>query len=103
MRRILLSAVLAAAAALTVLPAHAQQARDPAIESTIQNQFDAFLKDDVGTAFSFASPNIKGLFGTPENFGPMVRNGYPMVWRPVRRDSIWNCARLPDNSGNGSW
>jgi hypothetical protein len=23
---------------------------------------------------------IQGMFGTPENFGMMVRNGYPMVW-----------------------
>jgi hypothetical protein len=25
---------------------------------------------------------IKGIFGTPERFGMMVRQGYPMVWRP---------------------
>jgi hypothetical protein len=108
MRRILLSAVLAAAAALTVLPAQAQQARDPAIETTIQNQFDAFLRDDVGTAFSFASPNIKGLFGTPENFGTMVRNGYPMVWRPSEvqylelrevAGQLWQRVMVTDQAG----
>jgi hypothetical protein len=84
MRRLILSVVLVVATSLAaVVPdARAQVARDPAIESTIQSQFDAFLKDDVATAFSFASPNIKGLFGTPENFGRMVQNGYPMVWRP---------------------
>jgi Domain of unknown function (DUF4864) len=108
MRRILLSAVLAAAAAMTVLPAQAQQARDPAIETTIQNQFDAFLRDDVGTAFSFASPNIKGLFGTPENFGTMVRNGYPMVWRPSEvqylelrevAGQLWQRVMVTDQAG----
>ena len=108
MRRILLSAVLAAAAALTVLPAQAQEARDPAIETTIQNQFDAFLRDDVGTAFSFASPNIKGLFGTPENFGTMVRNGYPMVWRPSEvqylelrevAGQLWQRVMVTDQAG----
>jgi len=55
---------------------------DPAIESTIQDQIDAFLQDDFETAFSFASPNIKNMFRTPENFGRMVQQGYPMVWRP---------------------
>jgi len=52
------------------------------IEGTITNQIDAFLVDDFDRAFTFASPNIQGLFGTPENFGAMVRKGYPMVWRP---------------------
>ncbi len=79
MRRLILSFVLTAAMGAA---GFAQVARDPAIEGTIQSQFDAFLKEDVTTAFSFASPNIKGLFGTPENFGRMVQNGYPMVWRP---------------------
>ncbi len=57
-------------------------APDAGIESTIQSQIDAFRKDDFGRAFTFASPSIQGMFGTPENFGAMVRNGYPMVWRP---------------------
>ena len=26
---------------------------------------------------------IQGMFGTPARFGLMVRNGYPMVWRPA--------------------
>ncbi len=53
-----------------------------AIEGTIQSQIDAFLKDDFGAAFGFASPSIRYMFRTPENFGAMVRRGYPMVWRP---------------------
>lgn len=52
------------------------------IEDTIQSQIDAFLQDDFETAFTFASPNIRGMFGTSENFGRMVKQGYPMVWRP---------------------
>ncbi|MGP6086916.1 DUF4864 domain-containing protein [Antarctobacter jejuensis] len=55
---------------------------NPAIEGTIQSQIDAFLKDDFGAAFDFASPSIRYMFRTPENFGAMVRRGYPMVWRP---------------------
>ncbi|MEM1430497.1 MAG: DUF4864 domain-containing protein [Pseudomonadota bacterium] len=46
-------------------------------------QIEAFLADDVATAFTFAAPGIKRLFGTPENFGRMVQQGYPMVWRPA--------------------
>jgi len=33
-------------------------------------------------AFSYASPTIQNVFRTPENFGAMVKQGYPMVWRP---------------------
>ena len=61
-----------------VLPAAAQELP---IQSTIQSQLDAFEVDDFVTAFSFASPTIKGIFVSPENFGTMVRQGFPMVWR----------------------
>jgi hypothetical protein len=57
-------------------------APEPAIENTIQSQIDAFLQDDFETAFTFAGPNIRNMFRTPENFGAMVQQGYPMVWRP---------------------
>lgn len=59
----------------------AQPATDPA--GVIQRQLDAFLADDFARAFTFASPNIKGIFQTPDNFGAMVKRGYPMVWRPA--------------------
>ncbi len=64
---------------LTAFPAVAQE--EP-IQQTITAQLDALQADDFATAFSFASPTIQGLFGTPENFGLMVQNGYPMVYRP---------------------
>ena len=44
----------------------------------------AFLKDDFDTAFTFASPSIRSMFGTAQNFGQMVQRGYPMVWRPQK-------------------
>ena len=66
------------ATALLALPA---QAQDAPIETTIQSQLDAFLADDFAKAFSFASPNLKTVFGSPDNFSLMVKNGYPMVWR----------------------
>jgi len=93
---------------LPVLSAQAQEARNPAIETVIQQQFDAFRAEDVGTAFSFASPNIKGMFGTPENFGRMVRNGYPMVWRPAKvqfldlrkvAGNLWQRVMVTDQAG----
>ena len=108
MRRFLASLLSLVLLCLPVLPAAAQEARNPAIETVIQQQFDAFRAEDVGTAFSFASPNIKGMFGTPENFGRMVRNGYPMVWRPaevqfldLRRvaGNLWQRVMVTDQAG----
>lgn len=75
-------ALALAAPVLAPVPAAAQTQDRAAIEGTIRGQIDAFLSDDVATAFTFASPTIQGLFRTPENFGAMVRSGYPMVWRP---------------------
>lgn len=66
-------------AAFLGLPAWAQE--EP-IQNTIQNQLNALKADDFATAFSFASPTIKGIFGSADNFGRMVRQGYPMAHRP---------------------
>ncbi|NEX46946.1 DUF4864 domain-containing protein [Pseudotabrizicola algicola] len=62
--------------------ASAAMAQEDPIQQTIQNQLNALKADDFATAFSFASPTIKGIFGTPDRFGMMVRQGYPMVHRP---------------------
>lgn len=69
---------------LTLLfAAPAAQAQEPsAIPDVIGQQLEAFEADDYARAFTFASPMIKGYFQTPENFGAMVREGYPMVHRP---------------------
>lgn len=75
MRHILLALSLSLGLSL---PAAAQEAP---IQSTIQSQLDAFLADDFATAFTFASPTIKTIFGNPDNFGAMVQQGFPMVWR----------------------
>lgn len=68
--------------ALSVMPGLAQDARSGEVTQTIQSQLDAFQKDDFSKAFTYASPTIKRLFGSPDRFGAMVRNGFPMVWRP---------------------
>jgi hypothetical protein len=78
--------LIALALALTFLvrPAPAETGADAAgVRATIDAQLEAFARDDWDGAFTFASPMIQRLFGTPENFGQMVRNGYPMVWRPA--------------------
>lgn len=96
------AAMISTAWAEDVLPPEA------GIEGTIQSQIDAFLMDDFATAFTFASPNIQGLFGSPDRFGAMVRGGYPMVWRPEDvqflelRDldgRLWQKVMVRDQSG----
>lgn len=64
------------------LPLAAAEPED-GIRAVIADQIAAFRADDLARAFGHASPTIRGIFGTPENFGVMVRNGYPMVWRPA--------------------
>ena len=51
------------------------------IQGTISDQLRAFASDNFIEAFTHASPGIKDIFGTVENFSNMVKKGYPMVWR----------------------
>lgn len=64
-------------------PAHAAEPGEAgAIRAVIEAQLRAFRADDGAAAFAFASPDIKRLFGDPERFMAMVRNGYQPVYRP---------------------
>ena len=92
MLRILMGLVLAAGLWSAAPRAEAQGAE---IEATISAQIEAFKADDFAQAFTYASPNIQGLFQTPENFGRMVRGGYPMVWRPAQVEYL----ELEEKSG----
>lgn len=94
-------------AACIALPAAAQEAP---IQETIQKQMEALQADDFGKAFTFASPTIKQMFGTPENFGAMVKQGYPMVYRPTDvqmmdlreiAGNLWQRVRITDQAGAG--
>ncbi len=76
-----MSQIIARLALVLTLAAPLPALADP-IQRVINDQLSAFLADDFDTAFTYASPNIKRLFGSPERFGQMVRNGYPMVHRP---------------------
>lgn len=94
---------------LLISPAHAQ---DQSIEDVIASQIDAFVAQDTNRAFSYASPNIQQLFGSPAAFGAMVQNGYPMVQNPAEVeyvDQIINDSytiqrlRIQDQSGKNHW
>jgi len=65
---------------LATFLSNAAAAQDQNIEDVIEGQLQAFNDRDVSDAWQYASPMIQGMFGTPDNFGNMVRNGYPMVW-----------------------
>ena len=52
------------------------------VRYTISSQIEAFKDNDVKKAYTFAAPNIQALFPSPDIFGLMVRNGYPIIWKP---------------------
>ncbi|MEO1494097.1 MAG: DUF4864 domain-containing protein [Pseudomonadota bacterium] len=58
--------------------------RAAGIQATIKAQIEDFQRSDITAAFQHATPSIQGKFGSPETFGRMVRQAYPMVWRPAR-------------------
>jgi len=85
------------------------QAQEADIRAVITQQFEAFKVDDFATAFTFASPSLQGYFQTPQNFGRMVTQGYPMVWRPAAVDYLelreeggtyWQKVQVADGDGN---
>ncbi len=98
-------------ALLLALPAaRPAAAQEEPIHDTIQRQIDAFLADDFATAFTFASPAIQSMFGSPDNFGRMVREGYPMVHRPSDvqmgelreiEGRLWQKVYVTDAQGRG--
>ena len=94
--------------AALAFPALADEAPNPDIQATINHQFEAFGAGDVDRAFSYASPTIKGIFGSAENFGAMVKQGYPMVWKPgsvkmldlrTVAGSLWQRVLVTDEAG----
>lgn len=53
------------------------------IQSSIEAQLEAFRSGDAQRAFSFASDQIRDIFGTPENFIAMVRSQYAVMIAPA--------------------
>ncbi len=93
MRRLLSVLILSAlltpqgvprAAPMTETPPPAQVPAEEVAEirNIILAQIEAFKADDGATAFSFAAPEIRKIFRTPEMFLYMVRRSYPSVYRP---------------------
>ncbi|MBO0662932.1 DUF4864 domain-containing protein [Jiella sp. MQZ9-1] len=68
----------AALFAATPLAARADDASD--IQATIRAQLQAFNAGDGATAYSYAAPNIKALFPSPDIFMTMVKSGYAPVY-----------------------
>jgi hypothetical protein len=102
MRQLLFSFVILAGLA------GAGHAQSTGITATIDAQIEAFLADDVERAFTYASPDIRRVFRTAENFGTMVREGYPMVWRPADlrylelreiAGALWQKVQITDAAG----
>lgn len=77
-------------------PTAAAEPENAAIEAVIADQIAAFQRDDFAAAFAHAAPGIQAKFGSPEGFGKMVRQGYPMIHRPARVE--WGALR-PDSRG----
>src|SRR5436309_410635 len=68
----------AAAGPAVVSPAEAK-----AVRTVVQAQLKALAVDDAKAAFGFASPKIREMFGSADDFIEMVRRGYPVVYRPA--------------------
>ena len=77
-----LVALLAAAPAFAQNPSNLPAPEKRAIRTVIEAQINAFRSDDGERAFGLASPNIRGIFRTADNFMAMVRKGYLPVYRP---------------------
>ena len=52
------------------------------VRNIISSQIEAFKENNIKKAYTFAAPNIQAQFSNPEVFGLMVKNGYPIIWRP---------------------
>ena len=75
-----LLALLAAAWLCLVLPAHA--ADDvAAAQGVIRSQVEAFSHDDAAAAYSYAAPEIHGIFPRADVFLGMVQRSYAPVYR----------------------
>ena len=54
-----------------------------AVRTLIESQLAAFASDDANKAFSLAAPAIQTMFVNADRFLAMVRQSYPVVYRPA--------------------
>lgn len=73
-----------------LVPAKAQVNGSDAAEINriIAAQLAAFNADDGNEAFSYASPNIRAMFGSADVFMAMVQQGYPQVYRSQQAEFL---------------
>ena len=98
----------------SVAPAHAAPftaADEKSVHAVVEGQLGAFERDDASKAFAYAAPNVREAVGTAANFMAMVRNSYPVVYRPAsvgflkpegRNDLAIQRVQMTDASGD-SW
>ncbi len=53
------------------------------VQLVVRAQLKAFAADDAKSAFSFATSDLQKMFGGAEQFMQMVRDSYPVVYRPA--------------------
>jgi Domain of unknown function (DUF4864) len=84
-RRLLMLVAFTALAIATPLRAapDVPAADAKAVRTLIEAQLAAFASDDANRAFSFAAPAIQAMFVNPDRFLAMVRQSYPVVYRPA--------------------
>ena len=58
------------------------------IKTVVEQQLEAFAKDDFEKAYSYAAPLIKRIFSSPEIFKNMVVTQYQAVYRPKKLISV---------------
>lgn len=78
----LVARCVALAFAMLIAPVAARADDAAAGQQVIESQINAFLNDDVQTAYSFAAPSIKWLYPDENQFFDMVKRGYQPVYRP---------------------
>ena len=82
-RRLLMSATLAAVAVPLRAANDVAAADAKAVRALIEAQLSAFASDDANKAFSLAAPAIQTMFVSADRFLAMVRQSYPVVYRPA--------------------
>ena len=79
-------AALALCCTVATAPAFAQSAPEDAVRAVIGGQIDAFRAGAHETAFGFAAPSIRTMFGSTDRFISMVRSGYGAIYGAKRYD-----------------
>jgi len=69
------------AATLWVATASAEESNAARSQAIVEQQFEAFARDDAEAAYALADPTIKQMFVDADHFLAMVRDRYAPVYR----------------------